>query len=277
MSYTQTLLFSNNASTTLATNLSSTATTLTVAAGAGALFPSPTSGQAFTLTLIDAATQTKTEVMICTAVSGDTLTVVRGQEGTTAQTWLAGDYAKNLLTAGTAQAFAQSILLPTIYALIGGSSAHAFLVANSTASTQQAVPRAQADTLYQPVGSYQPAGSYAALNGSASQVFNVANAVTSTEAVALGQSTASSTIHASTGHNVGNVYTNLTGKMLIVQVTASNGTGVAIYGYINGVNVASNSVTNAGPPCNLVLFVPNGSTYEVTISGGSVSEWIEIY
>ncbi len=181
MTYSQTLLFSNNAATTLATNISSVATTVNLAAGAGALFPNPTTGQAFTLTMLDAGTQTKTEVMLCTAKSGDTLTVVRGQEGTTAQSWLAGDYAKNVLTAGTAQSFAQSVLLPLTYALLGGSSSQTFLVANSTSGTSEAVPRSQADSLY------QPAGSYAALAGNSSQQFNVANATTPTEAVALGQ------------------------------------------------------------------------------------------
>lgn len=94
-------LFANNAATTLATGISSTSTTLTLQAGSGALFPNPTNGNQFTVTMIDAITETKTEIMYCTARSGDTLTVTRAQEGTTAQSWVAGDYVRNGPTAGT--------------------------------------------------------------------------------------------------------------------------------------------------------------------------------
>ena len=101
-------LFSNNASTTLASPLSSSATTMTVYPGQGALFPSPSSGQAFTVTLTSASTGISTEIVFCTARSGDTFTIVRGQEGTTAQAWAAGDYVNNFITAGTAATFVQS-------------------------------------------------------------------------------------------------------------------------------------------------------------------------
>ncbi|MBU9837359.1 hypothetical protein J1786_21395 [Rahnella sp. L72c] len=97
-----TLLASNNASTVLAAGISATATALTVNTGTGALFPSPVSGTSyFKLTLLDAATGTITEIMHVTAVSGDTFTVLREQEGTTARIWSANDIAANMLTAGS--------------------------------------------------------------------------------------------------------------------------------------------------------------------------------
>ena len=74
-------LFANNASTTLASPISASSTTISVYPGQGALFPSPTSGQGFTVTLTDAATGKLTEIMLCTNRTGDTLTVTRAQEG----------------------------------------------------------------------------------------------------------------------------------------------------------------------------------------------------
>jgi hypothetical protein len=106
-----TFLFANNARTTLAAPINSVATIITLATGTGGLFPSPGAGEQFALTLNDAATRQIYEIVYVTARSGDTLTVVRGREGTTATSWLAGDFARNFLTAGTAQAFAQYVVL----------------------------------------------------------------------------------------------------------------------------------------------------------------------
>jgi len=102
-----TLLFANNTDTTLAGAITNTAVTLNVQSGAGALFPNPGASQYFVASLVDAATQTVREIIWVTARSGDTFTVVRGQEGTSAQNWLAGDFIANDLTAGQMNAFQQ--------------------------------------------------------------------------------------------------------------------------------------------------------------------------
>jgi hypothetical protein len=104
-------VFSNFASSTLAAPITAAATSLTLAAGTGALFPNPSAGQEFALVLTDAATGTKIEIVYCTARSVDTLTVVRAQEGTTGQAFIAGDLAANVLTAGQSQGFLQSTQL----------------------------------------------------------------------------------------------------------------------------------------------------------------------
>jgi len=101
------LLFANNAETTLARAVSSTATTATLAAGTGSQFPMPFTGQGFKMTFSDAATGLLYEIVLVTAISGDVITMVRGQEGTTAQAWIIGDLASNLYTAGTAESFIQ--------------------------------------------------------------------------------------------------------------------------------------------------------------------------
>ncbi|OVZ74334.1 gp53-like domain-containing protein [Yersinia intermedia] len=104
-----TLLSANNASTVLSAGISASATTLTVNTGTGGLFPSPVSGTSFfKLTLIDAATGTLTEIVHVTARTGDTMTIVRGQEGTVSRLWSANDISANMMTAGTLDLFAQS-------------------------------------------------------------------------------------------------------------------------------------------------------------------------
>lgn len=97
-----TLLAANNAQTVLAAGISSTATSLTVNAGTGTLFPSPVAGTSFfKLTIIDAATGSLTEIVHVTARDGDVFTIQREQEGTTARAWSANDIAANMMTAGT--------------------------------------------------------------------------------------------------------------------------------------------------------------------------------
>jgi hypothetical protein len=104
-----TLLYANNAQTTLAAALSSTATTANLAPGTGALFPVPVTGQAFYMTFNDAATGLLKEIVLVTGMSGDVVTnMVRAQQGTTAQNWLVGDFASQFFTAADQAAMAQS-------------------------------------------------------------------------------------------------------------------------------------------------------------------------
>jgi hypothetical protein len=85
-------LLMNNAATTLTSALSSSATTLSVASAS--LFPA--SG--------DFRLLVELEMMLCTAISGTTLTVVRGVEGTTAASHASGVAVVNVLTQGALQA-----------------------------------------------------------------------------------------------------------------------------------------------------------------------------
>lgn len=104
------VIWTNNAAATLAFSISDSATTATLASGAGALFPNPSAGEYFTLTLLSAISLTTREITYCTARSGDVVTIVRAQEGTTALAWNAGDLAQNLLTAASLEsAFNQAV------------------------------------------------------------------------------------------------------------------------------------------------------------------------
>ncbi len=101
------ILFSNSAKTTLAGAITNTALTANLATGSGAEFPHPAAGQYFKGTFTDAATGLVTEIVHVTDVTGDVITMIRGQEGTAAQAWSAGDIFGNFCTAGTMQALLQ--------------------------------------------------------------------------------------------------------------------------------------------------------------------------
>jgi len=101
------VLFANNSLSTLAASISDVATSATLATGTGARFPNPTGSDYFMLTFSDAATGLTNEIVKVTGRSGDVLTIVRAQEGTSAQNWSAGDGANGLITAGALGEFFQ--------------------------------------------------------------------------------------------------------------------------------------------------------------------------
>ena len=216
------LQFANQATTTLSTTITSSATSLTVAAGQGALFPSPAAGQYFKITFYPATGSTPApEIMHVTARSTDTFTVVRAQEGTTAQNWSSGSLVENLLTAGTMNSLSQitqyagnpngyvagfaagasnppSMVWDTAnnlawVCITSGPAASAGWIAQAPLNSPAFTGNPTAATQLSSDSSTRLAttafvGSYAAkIAGSVSQAFNVANATTVNQAVALGQ------------------------------------------------------------------------------------------
>ena len=89
-------LFTNNAVSLLVGGISSTATSLTVMAGHGAMFPQPGPNEFFTVTLEDQAATIR-EIVWVIARSGDVFTIQRGVEGTTPQAWAATSGADTLV------------------------------------------------------------------------------------------------------------------------------------------------------------------------------------
>jgi hypothetical protein len=98
--------FTNNAATTLLSGITSSATTLTVAAGTGTLFPALSGSQFFYCTLINTA-GTVLEIVKVTARTTDVFTIVRAQDNTTASAFIAGDKVELRLTAADLQNFPQ--------------------------------------------------------------------------------------------------------------------------------------------------------------------------
>jgi len=122
--------FANNVNTTLAAAVTSSSTTLTLASSNN-LPSSIPSGSYFALTLNDAATRSVFEVVYATSISGATVTVIRGQEGTTAQNWQVGDYIYASNTAGILSSFAP----------VEGSANNPFAVAPASSSAPQNAPQ----------------------------------------------------------------------------------------------------------------------------------------
>ena len=94
------VVFKNNAKTTLASGINSSATSITVSDGS--VFPSLTGSDIFFVTFDDG---TNNEIVKVTSCSGDAgninLTVIRAQEGTTARAFSSGDKAELRFTSGT--------------------------------------------------------------------------------------------------------------------------------------------------------------------------------
>ncbi|EAY7626001.1 tail fiber protein, partial [Salmonella enterica] len=108
--------FGNNVVSSLAADITASQTTIQVMPGVGAMFANLlTSDYANSsnplktyakITLTDAK-ETVFEVCHLTAVNNDMLTVIRGQEGTTAKGWSLNDVIANFATRGSENQFVQ--------------------------------------------------------------------------------------------------------------------------------------------------------------------------
>lgn len=100
---------SNNGSSLLAASIAASATTVTVTGGEGSRFPAIGAGEWFPLTLVKLVGGVPVyEIVRVTARSGDSMTVTRAQEGTTAMTFSAGDRVELRTTAGVFDEFVRS-------------------------------------------------------------------------------------------------------------------------------------------------------------------------
>jgi len=113
--------FTNNATATLAASLSTSATSVTVTSGQGALFPTLSAGDYFYATLTNSSNNI--EIVKITARASDTLTAVRAQEGTTALTWNAADKLELRVVKAVLENFAQKDSANTFAAAITFSAA----------------------------------------------------------------------------------------------------------------------------------------------------------
>ena len=246
-----TFVFVNNFSTTLAAALTSTGTTVTLASSTG--IPTLAAGQIMPLTLNDAATGQIYEILYVTAISGATLTVERAQEGTAAQAWAIGDYAKCMPTAQSVE--------PS-----GGNPAQTFNVATATASTH-AVPLAQAQADFATIAEVNTAQSTAnsalAKAGFAQTITNV----TASRAFATPYTNPSSV--KSMWVSVTN-QTSTTGPTAIsATVTPSGGTAITFQS--TEANGAANLSMQLGFP------VPPSATYELNFvtNTSALISWTE--
>ena len=112
------VLFSNSAATILSAGAGNAATSITVADGS--VFPGITGSDYFYLTLeVDSDPELK-EIVKCTARSGNTLTIVRGQDNTSARTFSTADKAQLRLTAAGLNDVATQADTDTTYSVQDG-------------------------------------------------------------------------------------------------------------------------------------------------------------
>ena len=96
------IVFKNNATTSLSGNINSSATSIGVTDGS--VFPTLSSGESFFVTFDDG---TNKEIVKVTGRSGNTLTVVRAQDGTSARAFSINDAVDLRLTAAVLETFPQ--------------------------------------------------------------------------------------------------------------------------------------------------------------------------
>ena len=309
--------FANNAITTLAGAISAIATSLSVAPGTGALFPIPAAGQSFKITLTPASGDVPApEIMLVTGVSTDAFTVVRGQEGTTAQAWGVGSVVANLLTAQTEDSYLQvqyyagnpngnvagfvgtSTTAPSacwditdglMYICTGsGNAAAATWVALApiasptfTGTPSAPTPATSDNTTRLATTAFTQAGLAlkAMLAGSSSQAFSVANAVSSSQAVALGQIVAPAFAYQNYSGTAGSHTINLSltagGPGILFAVGAiskagvdssANPTHLSINGSVLDSDNNTLSITNAG-----AVSISAGGSQTAAWSGGTTT------
>lgn len=139
-------LFSNNATSLLASSLTNVATSLSVTSGHGARFPTITGSDFFLATLcqMSGVDEVNFEIVKVTARSTDTFTIVRAQESTTALSYNAGDKVELRLTKGTMERLAGSAwqTKTTTYTAVAGDAIMANTTGGAFTITLPATPSA---------------------------------------------------------------------------------------------------------------------------------------
>jgi len=122
----------NNAVGYLATAISASDTGAVLQTGNGASFPALGAGDYFYATL--ESTGGTQEIVKATARSGDSLTIVRAQEGTTAQSFAAGSRFELRVTAGSIQGYVQDRIVSVLdFGAVGDD------IVDDTAAVQTAI------------------------------------------------------------------------------------------------------------------------------------------
>ncbi len=135
------LKFANNAVSRLVSSITAAATTIPLQTGEGAKFPSLSADDWFPVTVIRG--DGTLEIMRCTARSGDNLTVARGQEGTTAKTFSAGDRVELRLTAGSLDTYTAELKAQVdsfIPSYLGNAGKYLAVNPGETAAVWQTIP-----------------------------------------------------------------------------------------------------------------------------------------
>ena len=144
--------FSNNAATTLAANATNSATTITVADGS--VFPT-LAGTDFTFITLEDVDSNR-EIVKLTAVSSNTLTIVRAQDGSSARAFSTDDKVELRLTAALLNAAVDSGAVDLkVNSFTGDGSTTAYTLSSSPALSSTLV---YIDGVYQVKAAYAMSG-----------------------------------------------------------------------------------------------------------------------
>ena len=226
-----TALFKNNATATLAVGISPSATTIVLSSGLGALFPLPTGTSYFYGTLYDSLGNY--EIVKCTARTTDSLTVIRGQEGTTPLTFAIGDGFAQRLTAGGLNNFAQTEGDNSFSGAntFGGSTAFSGTV-DLGALAQATTPTVGDSSTKVATTAFTAAAISAAVSSAGGKVVQVVKSTVTTGSVSTSFPTLQATNHAATI-----TPTSASSKILVIVSSSSYvfGTGaIGVYSVFRG-------------------------------------------
>lgn len=293
------ILWSNDASSSLAAPVTNIATTAILATGSGVLFPSPTGGNYFVATFVDAATGLLNEIVHVTNVTGDVVTMIRAQEGTTALNWSANDLFSNLVTAGSLSALQQTAgaqaqapnycgaptgtanaivaaFTPAVTAHTPGMPLRVLISANNTGPTTFD-PGPGVIAVVGPTGAALVSEELVAENV-IEFIYNGTDYVVQ-QTVATTPPALFATQTDETGSRALNTsYTNSGSKPMFVSVVAgtvsANGNLNMV---VNGVSTFKFGQEGAGAEAAVCGMVPPGDTYEVTTDSApfTLQSWVE--
>ena len=274
-------LFANNATTTVGPAFTITSTTLVVATGGGALFPSPTGSQYFYITITDSAGNI--EILKCTSRSFDNFTVVRAQDGTSPSAWATGSLVELRLVRANLNQFyvvgdalgtpasgnltnctglqIPSGIVGTLPVINGGTG-------STTSTGSGAVVLATSPTLTSPTLTTPALGTPSALI--ATNVSGTANNLNA--GIGVNQTWQDVT----SSRAAGTTYTNSTGKPIQVFINMGTSAGGSCTMTVGGLSLGGSIVVANNSSIVLSFIVPNSTTYVLTVSGSSVTKWTEL-
>lgn len=227
---------SNDINTSLVGNITATQTSIVVSSISG--FPILPPGGVFPLKIIHPQTAGQVETIYVTSYSGTTLTVLRGQEGSTAYAWSNGDTVYSTITA--------AMVVPN------PQTPQARLSASNTSPLYSA---AEAATIIY----------YVPYNGGLVPYYNGSSWNYTILSTPISNNINDGTVNPaamSTSQSAGLYVWNNNGVMTLTRgpAQASTSTTDPSINWINGMPMNASAITN-GPPENQGLYVGSVSTY----------------
>ena len=274
-------LYTNNATTTLAVAVTAADTTITVATGTGLLFPSPTGGDYAWLTLASATT---TEIVKCTARTGDTFTVLRGQQSTGATTFAIGDRLDLRMTAAGLNDTVTISQAAADAALVSQSAAATSELNAATSATAASTSATTANTASTNATASQTAAATSATNAAASAASALAiygntaamnAAVTSATNSATAAATSATNAAASATAASGSASTASTNSA--AAVTAANNAASSSTSAAASAGTATTQATNASNSATAAATSATNASVSATNAASSVASALAVY